>query len=250
MPLKNLMAQKAVLTEDAIEALVSDFIRYDVDEKDIAFTPAAVKLSNKAKVLTYLVALQGWPFVLDEVVPTAAKPAHIEDRVAIHGGSLRPILKDLKDRHLIIVKNGEYSVRPSSISAIQSELEGAPSAPPKSRRPKRRGQASKEDDDAVETDSVSAMVDSDKSVGLKPEKKKRATGKNGGAAAEFELWIENGFFAEARTLSDVQQRFHKEAIMIPRTSIPKMLLGAVKRKKLSRDKAEVGGKLLWVYVRK
>ena len=41
MALKDLVAQKSVLREKAIEEIVSDYIQYHPEEKSISFTPAA-----------------------------------------------------------------------------------------------------------------------------------------------------------------------------------------------------------------
>lgn len=64
-----------------------------------------------------------------------------------------------------------------------------------------------------------------------------------GRRREFRL----GFFDEGRTLSDVQTRFHEEAIIIPQTSIPSYLLKAVRDNRLSRRKEKLEGKERWVY---
>ena len=45
-------------------------------------------------------------------------------------------------------------------------------------------------------------------------------------AATFERWIGEGFFDEPRTVLDVLKRFRKEAIMVPRTSLPAFSCGS------------------------
>jgi hypothetical protein len=49
MALKDLIASKASLTEDAIEEIVAEFARFDPDHKAIVFTPESYKLSSKVK---------------------------------------------------------------------------------------------------------------------------------------------------------------------------------------------------------
>jgi hypothetical protein len=242
MALKDLVAPKSALAEDAIEAMVKDYVRYDTDRHEIAFTPAAAALSNKAKVLLYLVALQGWSFVTDEAIAAEAKPGSIEEHIGIHGGTLRPLLKDLKDRHLIAVKAGKYSVRASSLAAIKREFDGA-AAPPtrKMTKPKRASARAKE----------SAGEQSAKAVGGKSAnrgKPRKSSGNKGGNLSEqFNAWIDDGFFEQPRTIADVQKRFHQRAIIVPITSMPVYLLRAVRAGRLQRERQDVNGKQVWTY---
>lgn len=238
MALKDLVAQKSALAEEAIEAIIKEYVRYDPEERDIAFTPEFAALGNKGKVLVYLVAVQGWSFVVDEPVTVETKPADLDEKLGIPGGSLRPLLKDLKDRHLVISKGAGYSVRASSLAAIQRELEQRPGAP----TPTRRRKPTKRPKAAV-ADEVSAREESQA-----PDAKSDRRRKSGSDLGEtFRGWITDGYFDTPKTLSAVQARFHEEAILIPRTSIPKYLLTGVRNKLLFRVKQEVNGKQLWVY---
>lgn len=230
MALKDLVAKKSTLTEEAIEVIVSKYARYDADELEIVFTPAAASLPHKGKVLVYLVALQGWKFVVDEAVPDNAKPAELEELLGIQGGSLRPILKNLKDQHLLASKQGKYSVRTSNLEAIKAELDPTGETQ-KLAKPRKRKKGSK------------SKAGTSKNS---PATKKNTSSANE-QSSKFSAWIDAGFFDTPCTLSDVQKRFHKEAIIIPRTSIPGMLLKAVREKRLERDKEEVAGKVVWVY---
>jgi len=246
MALKDLIASTSELTEEAIENLIKDYVRYDVEEKEVAFLPAASNLSGRQKLLVYLVALQGWPIVAKgQEIPTAVKPAHLGERVGIHGGTLRPLLKDLKDRHMIATRNGAYSVRAASLNDIKAELEGRASAQraPKPTRPSTtKGAQAKAPQKDASTKATPA--------GSKPKRKAMA-GKAGELTEKFNRWITEGFFDTPRTLGEVQDRFHEQGDIVPRTSIPSYLLAAVRARpaRLVRKKADVGGKKVWVYRR-
>lgn len=247
MALKDLVAQKSALDEAAIEAIVSNYVRYDPDEREITFTPEFASLGNKGKVLVYLVAIQGWPFILDEAVSVETKPADLEEKLGIPGGSLRPLLKDLKERHLVVSKGAGYSVRSSNLGSISRELAarvGTTPAPTRKRKAAKGPKAS-----AV----APAAADTAPEDGDAPEKpaprgpKKRRSASGGDLGQTFKGWIAEGFFDKPKTMADVKARFHREAILIPVTSIPKYLLAAVREKSLSRSKEDVKGKQLWVY---
>ena len=50
MALKDLVASRATLNEETIEAVVSDYVRYVVDHKEIALSNAGVGLAAKEKL--------------------------------------------------------------------------------------------------------------------------------------------------------------------------------------------------------
>lgn len=240
MALKDLVAQSSAMAEEAIEKIVKDYVRYDPEAGEIAFTPDFAVLGNKSKVLVYLVALHGWTFVTEDQIATPTKPGDIGQKLGIPGGTLRPLLKELKDRHLISATAAGYIVRSASFPAVERELEGGTghsvSQPRRSRVASRKGRA---------TEKRSARRNSDDDHATKSDKKKR---RSTGIKDTFDRWVQDGFFAaDGKTLADVQSRFHEEAIIIPKSSIPKYLLGAVRSNSLSRRKQNLSGKTVWVY---
>ena len=231
MALKDLIAQKGVLTEESIEEIVSEYVRYDPEAKSIAFIPGAANLPNRAKVLVYLVALQGWPFVSDTVVPVDAKPGSIEEHLGIPGGTLRPILKELKERHIITERNGRYFVRPVSLSAIKSELTiGEQSTRLKSRKTRKK----------IPEGNATTKGQNKSSGPL-------VTKKSGSLSTRFNKWIDTGFFSKPKTLAEVQKRFHQEGEIVPQSTVSPYLLSAVRSGRLSREEGQANNKRVWTY---
>jgi hypothetical protein len=70
-----------------------------------------------------LVAVLGWKY-LDEEVQVSTKPSDLEARLGIAGGTLRPLIKKLKDANLLVTVDGHYSVRVSNLHAIGSAVRG------------------------------------------------------------------------------------------------------------------------------
>jgi hypothetical protein len=245
MALKDLIASKSSLAEEVIEEIVGDFVRYDPDEKSVVFTPEAHGLSNRAKVLIYLVAIQGWPYVVDGEVPVDAKPAEIEEQTGVIGGSLRPTLKELKDRNIISEKSGRYSARSVGLQAIKAELNGdAPAKVQTRQKPRAKKAKASQSEPNVESTTVGA----DQGGKSNSKGNRRSVSRNG-VGERFYGWIQDGYFDQPKTLSEVQAQFHNEAIIIPRTSLPSYLLKAVRDRKLTRAKATIGNKLVWTYRR-
>jgi hypothetical protein len=248
MALKDLVAEKGALDEAAIERIVKPYVRYDIDAKEIHFAPAFAGLSHKAKILVYLVALQGWPFVVDEMMPTDARPADIEAAIGIPGGSLRPILRGLTENHRVAERDSRYSVRGASFPSIEEELNGGEERVlVQKRRPGKNanGDRTIHEDDESTGDVSTAQNEAVADGGGK--KSRKVGSKTGNVAATFERWINEGYFDELRTLSDVQKRFRKEAVIVPQTSLPTYFLAAVRKGRLTRDEVETNGKTVWGY---
>lgn len=232
MALKELITEQAAITEQRIEEIVSDYVGYDIHEKVVVHRPAFAKLSNKGKVLVHLVAMQGWRYVTEGDVPGSASPADLGKALYIPGGTLRPVLKVLKDRHMIVTSGKKYLVSAPALDDIKTEIagRGGGQSAPRKRRAKRRSSTSNASNES----------------GGKP-KKGRSRNRGRSRAARFVAWIDNGFFDVPKTTKQVHGRFHKEGVIIPMTSVPKYLLKALSDDRLERDKKEMGGKLVWAW---
>ncbi|MGH6718912.1 MAG: hypothetical protein ACREER_06300 [Alphaproteobacteria bacterium] len=222
MALKDLVAEKGTLDEAAIERIVSPYVRYDVKAKEITFMQAFAGLSNKAKILVYLAALQGWKFVTDDSISSDARPADIEAATGIRGGSLRPTLRGLCEGHVLSERDSRYSVRPASFPAIEAGLKGSDQdvvirrARPSPRKASRTARDTTDDAGNVED----VQIDNGTATESAGAKRVRKLGrKTRNIAATFERWIDEGYFDEPRTLADVQRRFRKNAIMVPQTRV-------------------------------
>ncbi|SDT89359.1 hypothetical protein [Stappia sp. ES.058] len=236
MALKDLVADHDKITEERIEDIVSLYIRYDPQTKEIVFTPDGTSLSNENKVLVYLVGMLGWRYILDENLDPKTKPADLEVALGIAGGSLRPILKKLKDQHLLTVVGGHYAVRTANLEAIAKIISGAKSAPSSTytaRRTKPKVMSKGTGDDAAARSDVKA-----------PKERKR-TGIP--IRSSLNKILSDGWFEQERSLLDVFDRLQEMAINAKKTSLSGPIADLVRDGKLTRKKAKVGKKDVWLY---
>lgn len=236
MALKDLVADHRKLAEEKIEEIVSPYIRYDPPARKIVATPLGRALGNDAQVLVFLVAVQGWQYVLDESFDVSTRPTDLEGEVGIAGGTLRPILKKLKDSHLLAVVDGHYRVQTANLDSIQAVIAGE--RPTASRdgaatRGRAKGKRGRPEAEATEFPAAG--------------KRKAARGAAGRLKEFLTRWIEGGFFREPRTIGDLLQRYHEHGVITRQTSLSGLLLDAVRDGLLSRTKTTVGGRQLWTY---
>lgn len=223
MALKDLVAKKSDIAESVVEEIVSKYVRYYIDTLEVGFTPNGAKLVGENKVLVYLVALLGWQYVVDNPPTVSTKPADLEKALGIPGGTLRPLLKSLKDSHMIAPGNDGYTVREGNLEAIAAAISGE-------RKLSRRK--------PVATPRVAKSKENGSGT-------KRAAG--GPIALKLDAWLKESFFKTPRTLSAVHKRLHEHGVIAPQTSISGPLLRAVQQGHLKRQKIAEDGKEVWAY---
>ena len=230
MALKDLVVDHKKITEEIVEKIVAPYVRYDAGAHKIVLTPRAKSLSNDEKVLVFLVGVLGWQYVLDDSPNFATKPADLERELGIAGGTLRPILKKLKDLHLLVVVDGHYRAQPANLDSIEAAIAGeTPKAGAhKPRRIKREGAGGETPDPMDET-------------------RKRNRRGSGQLKAFLTKWTGDGFFAEPKTLANLLERYHEHGVITKQTSLSGLMLESVREGLLARAKVEVGGKQVWAY---
>ncbi|WP_398484538.1 hypothetical protein [Tardiphaga sp.] len=222
MALKDLVAKKSEVDEAVIEAIVSKYVRYYTDTVEIGFTPECASLSGESKLLVYLVALLGWQYVTDSVPETSTKPADLEKVLGIPGNTLRPILKTLKDAHLIAPGALGYNAREGNLEDIAAAISGE-------RKTARRKVA------------LGAPAKSKASTNSTRRSTANAISSN------IDAFIDDGFFDSTRTLRAVHEKLHERGVIARQTSVSGPLLRAVQQKRLKRQKVMEDNKEVWAY---
>lgn len=233
MALKDLVVKSGKVSEELIEAIITPFVFYEIPDDgadgvpQISFKPDAVGKDNETKVLTYLVAQAGWKYVLENsaLIPANPKPADLESATGIPGGTLRPILKKLKENNLLKVNDGRYSVSLGSLPKIQQIISG-----------EAKTKAAKKSSPNKSSDSKGEA--------------KKGKGKSKGNLSlkgAIDRLVEQAYFTEWRPLSSVLERLHEQAINAKLTSLSGPMADLVRDGTLVRKKVEIEGRKVYAY---
>ena len=231
MALKDLIVDSGTVTEKAIEEIISAYVKYEVDPHAIVFTPEGNALGNEAKAIVYFTAILGWKFVVDNPPLVGTKPANLEDVLGIQGSTLRPVLKKLKDNHILAVDNGEYSIRASNLTAARHIVSG-----------EKHLRASRSNSKGTKAGELGVTADT---AARDTAKSKRKPGVP--IKASLEVLLSEGFFIEFRTLAQIVGRLHELAVIARVTSLSGPVADLVRDKKLERKKVDENGKQVWAY---
>jgi hypothetical protein len=233
--LKDLVVDYRKISKEMVEKIIAPYVRYDPAQHKIVLTPGAKSLGNDAKVLVFLVGVLGWQYVLDESRDIATKPADLERELGITGGTLRPILKKLKDLHLLVVVDGHYRAQPANLDSIEAVIAGeTPIATLQGgvRKPTRIRQ------DEADREAPALMGDANK---------KKNRGASGQLKTFLRTWTGDGFFNEPKTLANLLERYHEHGVITKQTSLSGLMLEAVREGLFARAKIDAGGKQVWAY---
>lgn len=123
MALKNLTIKQNKIKEENLEELLSGFVLFDESKEEIILTPKSMRLTNREKILIFLIALKGWQFIIskNELIDRI-KPKNLEKKLRIPGNSLRPMLLSLLKNNLIDKDENGYFIPDILINEIKKNL--------------------------------------------------------------------------------------------------------------------------------
>jgi hypothetical protein len=230
MALKDHTIDSSKVSEELIEAIITERVKYDPAKETVVLLPATRGLTNDRKILVYLAALQGWRFLVKENPPHEnASPAEITRATGVPGGSVRPLLRGLEDRKILLATKGRYEVPAHNLGRVRDIITGK--------------------------DALSAVrITPSKHKKMKVDAKSPATGKRSSsnkpsASEAFEKLLNANWFKGGKTLADLKEKLKEMAIIVPTSQLPQYLLKACRgeRPTLERKQDTIDGKKLWVY---
>ena len=230
MALKDLIVDTGAETEKALEEIIADFVRFEIEPHAIVLTPAGNALGNAEKVVIYSAAIFGWKYVVDEPPRVSTTPADLGDALGIQGSTIRTVLKKLKDDNILSVADGHYSIRVSNLAAAAGVVKGEKRLSSTAATSKRR----KLDNPKVRVDATARNRTKSRRKGVP-------------IAASLDALLGEGFFDEFRALTEVVERLHELAVNAKMTSLSGPVAALVREKKLERKKTDRNGKQVWAY---
>ncbi len=124
MALSDLIIDQNSLQESLIENIVSQYIRYDPNQRVVVFLPEKVnELTIAQKIIMYLLALKGWQYLNDtNNISQEAQPKEISEVISENGSTVRSNMQFLLKEGLVQKKPTGYSVSSISINKVQNFL--------------------------------------------------------------------------------------------------------------------------------
>lgn len=124
MKLSELVVDAKVLDEEKVTEILSRYVRYDSSNGEVRFTPMATQLSNKKKLLLFLVAESARELLGNEVLQATktTNPTAIGKMLNMKGNTLRPLLKSLKESGLVVIEKEGYRVPNQALDVVKQVI--------------------------------------------------------------------------------------------------------------------------------
>ncbi len=103
--------------------LVGPFAAIDEESGRVHFKADAENLSNKRRILVYLLACLALAVRSGAAQSAAVSPKKIEEALGLPGGTVRPRLQELVASRIVIKTGGEYAVDSTTLQRAAKELE-------------------------------------------------------------------------------------------------------------------------------
>lgn len=120
--LEKLFIDEEEVSEDMLYDILAPYIRFGKKTNEIIPTNDFLNLKNKQKVLVIFIAIKAL-FMLGKREDDKASPKELEKLTGLKGNTIRPILKKLHDKRIILRDiKGKYFVPATSIPTIINML--------------------------------------------------------------------------------------------------------------------------------
>lgn len=123
--LEQLLVSGKELNKDLVAEILAPHLRIDADTCEVLPTATWPSQSAETKALLYLIARKAMVALELPLRTEGATPQEIELATGVVGGTLRPVLKRLLDKHsLTRSRDGRYSVPNHALESIKSTVGG------------------------------------------------------------------------------------------------------------------------------
>lgn len=127
-PLGKLFVDGQAIDRELLANAIFPYVRIYLEQGNaqIAFTKEGEALTSKEKLLTYLLARKAIHLRNKELLASeAVSPKELEAATGIPGGTIRPVLKQLRDERLVQIdksEEGGYIARNHALNQISEML--------------------------------------------------------------------------------------------------------------------------------
>lgn len=124
-PLEDLLVDEGEINKELLAALLAPYVRLSRDTASVILTATGRALSNKPKIIVYLLARKALR-ALSLIESEGASTGDVTNNTGIPGGSVRPTLRNLlRDTLVAQTDEGDYYVPVYALEAAKALVEAS-----------------------------------------------------------------------------------------------------------------------------